>query len=320
MANVDATLTGLTGKERQAFEEDGYFIRPEMYNADEVDALRDHVEDLVALMEFSEVLSDEQRDTILKRNPSAEVKTGAGSLNSLYRIHTFSATVRAHIRDARRLAVAKDLVGPDLFCPNDLYFFKPPGTGRPIAWHQDSWYFNNTYESSVGDSIEEASIGTWLALDDADEENGCLWVIPGSHREGVVDHEDVEGDGYLLQKRVFVTDEMEAKGIPVEVPKGAMVFFNNAVLHRSTPNRSDRFRRAYIVHYMKATIQRTEKRKNWIRPAAAQNWGSVEAYICGQSYPGCVQTTPEEYSLKWDQAIGRTLREDELCVREPVSD
>ena len=151
MANVDTALQGLTDEERQTFEEDGYFIRPEMYSADEVDALSGHVEELVALMESSDVLSDEAKDTILKRNPSAKVKTGAASLNSLYRVHTFSATVREHLRDPRRLAVANDLVGPDLFCPNDLYFFKPPGTGKPIAWHQDSWYFNNTYESSVGD-------------------------------------------------------------------------------------------------------------------------------------------------------------------------
>ena len=144
----------------------------------------------------------------------------------------------------------------------------------------------------------------------------AVWVIPGSHKLGVVDHEDVEEEGYLLQKRIFVSDEMEAKGIPVEVPKGALVFFNNAVLHRSTPNRSKRFRRAYIVHYMKATIRRTEKRKNWISPRGAEHWGSVEAYICGQSYPGCVQTTPEEYSLKWDRAIGRTLQEDEIRVSE----
>jgi len=318
MADVDTALKGLTDEERRTFEEDGYFVRPEMYGADEVDALSGHIEDLVALMEASDVLPDEQKDTILKRNPSAKVKTGAASLNSLYRIHTFSAMVRTHIRDSRRLAIAQDLVGPDLFCPNDLYFFKPPGTGRPIAWHQDSWYFSNTYVSSVGDSIEQASIGTWLALDDADEENGCLWVIPGSHQLGVVDHEDVESEGYLLQKRIFVTDEMEAKEIPVEVPKGALVFFNNAVLHRSTPNRSNRFRRAYIVHYMKATIQRTEKRKNRMRPPSAQDWGSVEAYICGRSYPGCVQTTPEEYSLKWDKAIGRTLTEDEIRVNAPT--
>ena len=57
------------------------------------------------------------------------------------------------------------------------------------------------YQSRVGDSIEAASIGTWLALDDADEENGCMWVIPGSHRAGAVEHCDVENDEYFLQKK-----------------------------------------------------------------------------------------------------------------------
>ena len=305
---------GLSAEERQAYREDGFFIRPQMFAADEADALSGHIEELVALIESSAVLPNEQKQTILKRVANAETQTGPASLNSLYRIHTFSATVRAHIRDARRLAVANALVGADLFCPNDLYFFKPPGTGKPIAWHQDSWYFSNMYISSIGDTIEDASIGTWLALDDADEENGCLWVIPGSHRLGVVEHEDVESDEYFLQKRVFVDDEMEARGIPVEVPKGALVVFNNALLHRSTVNRSNRFRRAYIVHYMKLSMQPTEYLRNRRAPAAAQHWGTPEAYICGRQYPGCVQTTSEQNSLNWDRALGRTLAEDDIRI------
>lgn len=305
----------LSAEERQRYEEDGFFIRPEMFNADEVDALNERIEDLVALIEPSDVLSDEQKNMILKRVKKGHAKTGPASLNSLYRIHTFSALVRSHIRDARRLAVANALIGPDLFCPNDLYFFKPPGTGKPIAWHQDSWYFNNTYTSSVGDTIEDASIGTWLALDDADEENGCLWVIPGSHHLGVVEHEDVESNEYFLQKRVKVDDKMEAQGIPVEVPKGALVFFNNALLHRSTTNRSNRFRRAYIVHYMKSTIQPNESMLNRPIPPAVLHWGSPEAHICGRLYPNCVQTTPEENSLNWDRALGRTLMQEEIRIK-----
>jgi phytanoyl-CoA hydroxylase len=316
MAEVETDLYSLTEEERQTYAEDGFFIRPTMFGADEMDALSGRIADLVHLMESSDVLSEEQKNLVLKRNESAGEKTGPASLNSLYRIHTFSAMVREHMRDPRRLAAVTEIVGPDLFCPNDLYFLKPPGTGRPIAWHQDSWYFSNTYVSSVGDSIEEASIGTWLALDDADEENGCLWVIPGSHRLGVVEHEDVESDGYLLQKRGVVTDEMEKQGIPVEVPKGALVFFNNALLHRSTPNVSDRFRRAYIVHYMKGTIQPTERNQNRKVNLAAQNWGSQEAHICGRLYPDCVQTTPEENCMDWDKALGRTLTEEEIRVKE----
>ncbi len=315
MSSVDTITHGLTAKEREQYEEDGFFIRLAAFSTCEIDALRDRVEALVELIETAEVLTEQQKQAILKRNVGVDATAGPASLNSITRLHRFSALVRSHIRDPRRLAAVAEIVGADLFCPNDLYFFKPPGTGRPIAWHQDSWYFRNTYVSSVGEAIEQSTIGTWLALDDADEENGCLWVIPGSHRLGVIDHSQVESDDYLLQKRVTVSDEMAKQAMPVEVPKGALIFFNNALLHRSTPNRSDRFRRAYIVHYMKATIQHSGNRPRV--PAGTEQWGTNEMYIGGRQLPGCVQTTLEQDSMDWDRALERTLTADDIRVSGP---
>ncbi len=306
---------GLTDLERGLFDEQGYFVRQDAFTHREMDVLRNRIDDLVNQVEASTTLTDTQKQSILRRNEFTDIRSGPASLNSIIRLHHFSAMVRTHIRDPRRLEPAVDLVGPDLFCPNDLYFFKPPGTGRPIDWHQDSWYFRNTYISSEGDSIDEASIGTWLALEDADEENGCFWVIPGSQQAGVVYHTQVEEEGYLLQKKVNVTEEMEARGIPVEVPKGALVFFNNALLHMSTPNHSDRFRRAYIVHYMKATIKHIRSNNNE-RPKARDGWGSSECYVCGSQLSGCVETTDEEKCLDWDAAMGRELTEEEITVAD----
>ena len=315
VATVDTITHGLTAEEREKYAKDGFFIRLDAFDIYEIDALRDRIEDLVEFIETSDVLTEKEKQAILKRNAGTDATSGPASLNGITRLHRFSALVRSHIRDPRRLDAVAEIVGRDLFCPNDLYFFKPPGTGRPIAWHQDSWYFRNIYVSSVGDAIDQSTIGTWLALDDADEENGCLWVIPGSHCLGVIDHSQVESDDYLLQKRVTVSDEMEERAMPVEVPKGALVFFNNALLHRSTPNRSDRFRRAYIVHYMKATIQHTGNRPRI--PEGTEHWGTPEMYICGQQLPGCVQTTLEKDSMDWDRALERTLTEDDIRISEP---
>ena len=115
------------------------------------------------------------------------------------------------------------------------------------------------------------------------------------------------------KKRLTVSDEMEERATPVEVPKGALVFFNNALFHRSTPNRSDRFRRAYIVHYMKATIQHTNTRNMQRIAEDTKHWGTHEMYICGM--PGTVQTTPEKESMNWDSALGRTLAEDDIRIK-----
>ena len=319
MTTVNSKIYSLTDEERELYIKDGFFIRRDAYSLAEVDALGDRVDALIAQVETSEVLNPEQKQTILKKNSSAKIMTGPDSLNSLFRIHMFSNMVREHIRDRRRLDVATVLVGEDLFCPNDLYFLKPAGTGHPIAWHQDSWYFTNTYETGDSAPIEYASIGTWLAIDDARVDNGCLWVIPKSHKQGVIDHEDAGiTEALPVKRQAVVPEEMEKHAVPVEVPKGTLVFFNNALLHCSTPNRSNDFRRAYIVHYMKSTIRHTGSGTAGHRQKILDlGWGTPEAYICGRQMPGCVQTTPEEESMNWDKALGRTLTEED--IRIPLS-
>jgi len=172
-----------------------------------------------------------------------------------------------------------------------------------LQWHQDSWYFKNTYQTGDGQPIENASIGSWIAIDDAHINNGCLWVIPGSHQKGVIDHHDAEITERLpVRHRAAVTDEMEQQAIPLEVPRGTIVYFNNALLHQSTPNRSDAFRRAYVVHYMKVSIQHTGQGTRMMgERAAGWGWGSLEAHISGQQFS--ISTTLETESLNWDHGI-----------------
>ncbi len=296
----------MTDAEMQSYQEQGYFIRRGAYTGDEVDALGDHVNWLIAQIEESPHITPEQRRMLLLRNGQAAAQTGPASLVSLFRISLFSQLICQHMQDERRLAVAHALVGDDLFCPNDLYFLKPPGTGKAVALHQDSWYFRNTYQSSLGKPIEGTVVGTRLAADDADVENGCLWVIPGTHKLGVIDHREVTNadDKFLGQNVPRITDELKEQEIPVEVPKGALVFFNNTLLHRSTPNRSARYRRAYVVHYMAATNQYTERGYRTLPDKiAGWGWGSMETYISGQRFPGCVQASLEAERVNWDEGI-----------------
>lgn len=296
----------ITDAEMQSYQRDGYFVRSQAYTANEVDELGNHVNWLIAQIEESPNVTPEQRRTILLRNGQAMVRTGPASLVNLFRISLFSRFVRKHIQDEQRIVVARALVGDDLFCPNDLYFLKPPGTGKAVAWHQDSWYFRNTYQSSQGKPVEKTVVGTWLAIDNANVESGCLWVIPGTHKLGVVEHaENPNKEDKFLGKNVpRITPELEERAVPVEVPKGALVVFNNSLLHRSTPNRSEHYRRAYVVHYMDALNQHTklgyraipERIEGW-------GWGTPETYICGRRFPECVRTTPEAERLNWDTGI-----------------
>ncbi len=125
-------------------------------------------------------------------------------------------------------------------CMQTMLFIKPPGKPGQ-AWHQDERYIPTR---------DRSLIGAWIAIDDATIENGCLWVIPGSHRNGYLfpfkpptDLEEYDGSD---QCHGF--DESAA--VPVEVKAGSVVFFNGYLLHKSLRNRSQVYRRALVSHYM----------------------------------------------------------------------
>ena len=127
-------------------------------------------------------------------------------------------------------------------CMQSMLFFKPPGL-QGQAWHQDERFIPTRDRSLVG---------AWIALDNASVDNGCLWVLPGSHRTGQLfpTRQHGQPDEFDPTDESYGFDESGA--IPVEVDAGAVVFFNGYLLHRSLRNRSDRSRMALVNHYMNA--------------------------------------------------------------------
>ena len=139
--------------------------------------------------------------------------------------------------------VLTGVIGPNVKCMQSMLFIK--ASGKPgQAWHQDE-FFIPTRDRSL--------TGAWIALDDATVENGCLWVIPGSHRHGIIWPQHKHND-----RRFDCTGEAEFPytdddAVPVEVKKGSIVFFNGYLLHRSLPNYAPTgFRRSLVNHYMSA--------------------------------------------------------------------
>jgi len=140
--------------------------------------------------------------------------------------------------------VLGELIGPNVKCMQSMLFIKH--AGKPgQAWHQDE-YFIPTRDRSL--------TGVWIALDDARIDNGCLWVIPGSQKPGVLwrmrphGREGEFDEGH--EAYGFPFDD--ATSVSCEVPAGGVVFFSGYLLHRSFRNRSNGFRRALVNHYMSA--------------------------------------------------------------------
>ena len=256
----------LTPEERSAWDENGYFVRYDVFTKEENDVLRQIADDIaIGKRSFPDYHIFENA---LVRDSKVEAR-GIYAMHNIQYVSCNCAEFLARTRDLRLTDPVVDILGPDLLGLNNLYIWKPPKIGLGFPWHQDKWYFNHQYKTGT-------TVATWSAIDDADTENGCLYVIPGSHKYGVREHKELEGS----QQGEFKQAEgaRDEDGIAVEVPAGAVIWFNSQVLHKSTDNHSNRFRRANIAHYISAKAE-------WTRPGAI-NKKRPPMWIRGKTYPG----------------------------------
>lgn len=158
--------------------------------------------------------------------------------------HKLSDIMLKYLAHQTIVDVSTKVIGPDVKCMQSMLFIK--SAGKPgQAWHQDE-EFIPTRDRSL--------MGGWIALDDANTTNGGLWVIPGSHKPGIIWPQQVQNDPRFdctVESWGFPYKDEDA--IPVEVKAGAIVFFNGYLLHRSLPNfATSGYRRVLVNHYMSA--------------------------------------------------------------------
>ena len=258
---------GLSAEELTHWDEKGYVVRLNVFSAEENDVLRQVAEDVV----------DRKRPfPSTNINQNALVRDGKMEEQGIYAMHKihhpscYCPEFLARVRDPRLTDPLVDILGPDLLGINNLFIWKAPKIGLGFPWHQDKFYFRNRFNT-------ETTVGTWTAIDAADRENGCLYVIPGSHKWDIFQHDDLEGS----QQREFklargVRDE---DGVAVEVPPGAVIWFHSHLLHKSMDNHSLRFRRSYVIHYLSAQAE-------WTRPTARNSRKRQPVvWIRGKTFP-----------------------------------
>lgn len=158
--------------------------------------------------------------------------------------HKVSPSMTEAVCHPAAIEVLQLAIGPNVKCMQSMLFVK--AAGKPgQAWHQDEIYIPTRDRSLTG---------VWIALDDATVENGCLWVIPGSHRSGILYYQEWHGDprfdcAWEARRFPYTNDD----AVPVEVKAGSMVVFNGYLLHRSLPNTAKSgYRRALVNHMMSA--------------------------------------------------------------------
>jgi len=144
--------------------------------------------------------------------------------------------------DQRLLGTVAELTGVDVGGFQTMWYWKPPGTlGQ--ALHQDEFYVR---------SVGGPCVAAWLALDQTDDENGGLHVVPGSQRTPV--QRPHAADPTVSTSRHEVDVPPGLHPTPVEMAAGDVLFFDGRLIHGSMPNRSpDRWRRTFIAHYLPLT-------------------------------------------------------------------
>lgn len=133
------------------------------------------------------------------------------------------------------------LLGKPALGAQTMFYYKPPGA-KGQGMHQDNFYLL---------AAPAACIGAWTPLDDATDENGCLWVVPGSHREGILCPEKSRAERWLNYGDSHISQfPRDTKPVCVPVMRGQTMFFHGMLIHGSGPNRStSRWRRTFIGHY-----------------------------------------------------------------------
>lgn len=216
------------------YGQDGYCVAPAALTPAEVGALLDEAMRLCR----------EEAAKLTGGDAAVGAADDMGRFLAIHFPHKLSPLMRETLAHPRIVEVLTRAIGPNVKCMQSMLFIKH--AGKPgQAWHQDE-DFIPTRDRSLG--------AAWIALDDATVDNGCLWVIPGSQRPGVLwplrQHQNPE---YDFAPESFDFPYRDEDAIPVEAPAGSIVFFHGYLLHKSLKNRRPAgFRRALVNHYMSA--------------------------------------------------------------------
>lgn len=229
MPSIDTYNTYNTYWER------GWAVVPAVFPDDQVDAVS-RLAMAVAIAELASANGDEADvDQLVDGQAMPRKVMHPFEKEDAFARFALSPTLRELLRG---------IVGKPVSLVSDQIFMKPPHVGSAKPYHQDNAYFR----CHPGDEV----ITAWIALDDVDEENGCLRYIDGSHRLPILEHHVMPDERYNLQPAASDIDMTRESLAPVA--KGGVVLHHGHTLHTSHANRSDRWRRAYATHWVSADV------------------------------------------------------------------
>jgi len=183
-----------------------------------------------------------------------------GELDNVFKNFTFQPSA---------CSLVKSLGMRDPLLAQSMYIFKQPKIGGYVSIHQDNTFVNTKPLSCIA---------FWYAVDDVTLENGCLWIVPGSHKEGITTRfkKNIEGDSVHFTppdkdeaapwpslNEKFDKNKYPELWIPVEIPRGSLVVIHGNVVHMSAQNTSSQSRHAYTFHMVEGDCEYSAD--NWLQ-------------------------------------------------------
>ncbi|HEX5689802.1 MAG TPA: phytanoyl-CoA dioxygenase family protein [Roseiflexaceae bacterium] len=238
------------------YEQDGYAVARELFTEEEVQFFVAHYMDM------------SQRENASQNQSLNDVSSVGANENDplkkwprLLQMHRRDEPSLRWLLDARLNACLTALLGREPYAVQTMLYFKPAGA-RGQALHQDQYYLR----------VQPGTcMAAWLALDDCDEENGCLYVAPGSHTWPLLCTVPADISASFTDITVELPEDQQP--IPVVLKAGDVLFFNGQLVHGSYPNTSaNRFRRSLIGHYIVGDAQAVYQ---WYHPALRMDGSPV---------------------------------------------
>lgn len=229
----------LTPDEVQQYETDGYLAGKRVLTEAQCDALCE---------ELAELTNPEHPGNHLfyeyNSNESADPNTVLFHALGAWRV---SPGFHDILWNPAFTAPASDLLGGPVRFWHDQLFCKPAKHGGVVAWHQDYSYWTRTQPMQ--------HLTCWIGLDDADEDNGCLYYVPGSHTWPLLPVTGLAGDMEAIQSVLNEEQRAGFKPVPIRLKRGECAFHHPLLVHGSYDNKSDRPRRAMVLNVVRDGVR-----------------------------------------------------------------
>lgn len=189
---------------------------------------------------------------------------GGHSLDQFFRVngHVVIPRLAEVARTPAILDIVEAILGPDLLAWSVELFIKDSGSDKTVSWHQDITYWG------MGETDDEVT--AWIALSDVSIEAGCMRFIPGSHKGGLVAHEDTFADDNLLSRGQKITDVREEDAIHGPLKPGQMSLHHGRCFHASGRNRSDDRRIGLAIRYVTPAVRDHAPGRDWAMPVRGE--------------------------------------------------